>query len=217
MTYSAAATFGIAYFTAHAALHFRAGLRAGETVLVTGALGGVARAAAQLAKAAGATVLAASRDLAEARSELREHVDEVVDADPDSIAQVVKRRTDGRGADVVVDVVGGPLLGQLVRATAWEGRLVIVGFAAGTPSPIKPGHLLVKNISVSGLQSTDYWHRCPDRVQAALGHLLSLVDAGALSIPEPREFRLDEIGLAMRAVTESSSRRSVVILIDQGE
>ncbi|QZS52762.1 NADPH:quinone oxidoreductase family protein (plasmid) [Rhodococcus opacus] len=216
MTYSAAATFGIAYFTAYAALHFRAGLRAGETVLVTGALGGVARAVAQLAKAAGASVLAASRDLAEARSELREHVDEVVDADPDSIAEVVKHRTEGRGADVVVDVVGGPLLGQLVRATAWEGRLVIVGFAAGTPSPIKPGHLLVKNISVLGLQSTDYWPRRPYRVQAALGHLLSLVDAGALSIPEPREFRLDEIDLAIRAVTESS-RRGVVILIDQDE
>nr|WP_276613869.1 zinc-binding dehydrogenase [Rhodococcus sp. 14C212] len=217
MTYSAAAAFGIAYFTAYAALHFRAGLRAGETVLVTGALGGVARAVAQLAAAAGATVLAASRDPEEARSELREHVDEVVDADLDSIAEVVKRRTDGRGADVVVDVVGGPLLGQLVRATAWEGRVVIVGFAAGTPSPIKPGHLLVKNISVSGLQSTDYWRRCPDRVQAALGQLLSLVDAGALSVPEPDEFRLDEIDLAMYAVRASSSRRGVVILIDQDE
>ncbi|PBC47517.1 NADPH:quinone oxidoreductase family protein [Rhodococcus sp. ACPA1] len=217
MTYSAAATFGIAYFTAYAALHFRAGLRAGETVLVTGALGGVGRAAAQLAKAEGATVLVASRDLEGVRSELREHIDEVVDADPDRIAQAIKSRTDGRGADVVVDVVGGPLLGQLVRATAWEGRLVIVGFAAGTPSPIKPGHLLVKNISVSGLQSTDYWSRCPDRVQAALVRLLALVDAGALPVPEPHEFRLDEIDAAMRAVTESSSRRGVVLLIDQDE
>ncbi|OUS91496.1 NADPH:quinone oxidoreductase family protein [Rhodococcus sp. NCIMB 12038] len=217
MTYSAAATFGIAYFTAYAALHFRAGVRAGETVLVTGARGGVGRACAQLAKAMGATVVAVSRDAEKARPELRECVDNVVEADGETVVDAVKRVTGGRGVDVVIDVVGGRLLSQLVRATAWEGRIVIVGFAAGAPEPIKPGHLLVKNVSVAGLQSTDYWTRSPDRLRAALGELLALVDTGALSVPEPREFRVGEIDVAMRALAEGSSRRSVVILVGQDE
>lgn len=212
MTYSAAATFGIAYLTAYAALHFRAGLRAGETVLVTGARGGVGRAVVQLAKARGATVLAISRDLEQARSELRGHVDDVIEADPESLVDAVKSRTEGRGADVVVDVVGGPLLAQLVRATAWEGRLVIAGFAAGAPAPIRPGHLLVKNISVSGLQSTDYWSRCPEKIGAALEELVSLADSGTLSVREPREFGLGEIDVAMRAV---QGEEGVVIRVDQ--
>jgi NADPH2:quinone reductase len=187
---------------------------ADETILATGARSGVGRAVVQVAKVTGATVLAASRAAEKALSELLDHVDDVVEADPDCIAEAVKRRTGGRGADVVVDVVGGELLSQLVRATAWEGRLVIVGFAGGVPSPIKPGHLLVKNISVSGLQSTDYWSRYPDRLRTALGELVSLVDAGALSVPDPLEFRLDEIDAAMGAVEEEPSGRTVVMLID---
>lgn len=214
MAYSTAAAFGIEYVTAYAALYFRARMLPGETVLITGARGGVARAAAQLAKAAGARVLVASRDPAAAHSELGDHVDDVVAADPSSIAEAVKSRTGGRGADVVVDVVGGPLLGQAIRATAWEGRVVIVGFAGGTPMPIKPGHLLVKNISVSGLQSTDYWTRAPEEVQAALTEIVALEDAGALSFRPAREFALDEIDAARRAVEEEANR-AVVVRIDQ--
>ncbi|MDT2005102.1 zinc-binding dehydrogenase [Rhodococcus opacus] len=214
MTYSAAATFGIAHFTAYAALRFRGGLRPGQTVLVTGARGGVGHAAAQLAKAMGAKVVAVTRAAERARRELRECVDHVVEADPETVVDAVKRATGGHGADVVVDVVGGRLLGRLVRATAWEGRIVVVGFAAGAPEPIKPGHLLVKNLSVAGLQSTDYWARSPGRLRSALDELLALVDTGALLVPEPREFHLGEIDAAIRAVGDASGR-SVVILIDQ--
>ncbi|MFF0279667.1 NADPH:quinone oxidoreductase family protein [Rhodococcus aetherivorans] len=216
MAFSVAATFGIAYFTAYAALRFRAHLRAGEIVLVTGARGGVGRAAAQLAKAMGARVVAVSRDVESVRRELCECVDDVVEADSETVVEEVRRVTGGRGADVVVDVVGGRLLGRLVRATAWEGRLVIVGFAAGTPEALKPGHLLVKNISVAGLQSTDYWTRHPASLQAALVDLLALVDIGALSVPEPREFPLDEVDTAVHALEEASDR-NVVILIERGQ
>ncbi|MDV8070921.1 NADPH:quinone oxidoreductase family protein [Rhodococcus sp. IEGM 1366] len=205
MTYSTAATFGITYFTAYAALHFRARIRAGETVLVTGVRGNVGRAVVQLAKNAGATVLAVSRDPEQASAELGPCVDHVVDADPDALVDTIKHITSGGGADVVVDVVGGPLLAQLARAVAWEGRLVVAGFASGTPAPIKPGHLLVKNIAVMGLQSTDYWYRHPEKLQAAWRELLALADEGVLQVEEPRVFAFGDVRSAMSAVDEGTN------------
>jgi NADPH2:quinone reductase len=190
MSYANAAGFGIAYCTAHTALVRRAGLRAGETVVVTGATGAVGRAAAQLAKALGATVIAVARNVERARRELGSAADMVVEANPATVRHEVLRATSGRGADVAVDVVGGILQAQLIRALAWEGRLIVVGFASGQQEPIKPGHLLVNNVSVAGVQMTDYWLRTPGEIQTALRQMLALYEAGALPMREPVKFAL---------------------------
>src|SRR5699024_4355546 len=133
MPASTAAVLHVAYTTAHAALHHRAGLRTGETLLVTGAAGGVGSAVCQLGKAAGARVIAVATGADKAAACESFGADAVVDLErsPDPVAEV-RDRTGGRGADVVVDVVGGAMFDQVRRSVAFEGRLVVVGFTDGT-------------------------------------------------------------------------------------
>lgn len=175
MPFEDAAALGLAYQTAYFALVERAQCRPGETVLVTGASGGVGLAAVQLAKTLGATVLAGvtSRHKGEL---CRAHgADHVVDlAAPglrESLRQQVFAALGNRGVDVVVDCVGGDAFDGALRALAWRGRLVVVGFAAGRIPEVKANYLLVKNIAVLGLQWSDYRDRDPGavaRTQSAL-------------------------------------------------
>jgi NADPH2:quinone reductase len=200
MSFTDAAGFGIAHSTAHTALVSRGVLCTGGTAVITGATGAVGRAAVHLAKALGATVIAVARNAERARAELGAAADLVVDADPETLRDAVLQATAGRGADVAVDVVGGELQTQLIRALAWEGRLVVAGFASGRQEPIKPGLLLVKNISVSGVQVTDYWVRRPDEVRAAMRQMLALYETGALPLPEPVEFALADARVALESL-----------------
>jgi NADPH2:quinone reductase len=182
MTYAEGAAMGLAYLTAHLALVERAGLNSGETVLVTGAAGGVGLAAVQIAKALGATVLAAvsSEDKALlARAGGADHV--VHTAVPElrqRLREQVQQAIGGRGVDVVVDSVGGDVFDASLRTLAWCGRLVIVGFAAGRIPEVKAGYLLVKNIALIGLQASDYRDREPEKVQRVQERLFALYEQG---------------------------------------
>ncbi len=170
-----AAALGLAYQTAHFALLDRGQYRAGEIVLVTGATGGVGLAALQLAKALGATVLAAVSGPHRADPARANGADHVIDlSQPDlreSLRNQVYTVTGKRGADVVIELLGGDVFDAAMRALAWRGRMVVVGFASGRIPEVKANYLLVKNISVSGLQVSDYRDRDPAwmrRVQAEL-------------------------------------------------
>ena len=180
MSFAEAAAMGLVYLTAHLALVERAQLKRGETVLVTGAAGGVGLAAVQLAKAFGATVVASvsSEDKAGlARANGADHV--VFTNVPDlreSFREQVFAAVGKRGADVIVDSVGGDVFDACLRATAWCGRLVIVGFAAGRIAEVKAGYLLVKNISLIGLQSSDYRDRQPEKVRDIQAALFALYE-----------------------------------------
>lgn len=184
--------FGLVFLTAYLGLQRRAALAAGENVLITGVGGGVGAAAATIAKALGARVIGVTRDIPRARAVVQESVDVFVSADPRTLRDEVLSVTDGRGADVVLDVVGGEVLAHALRSTAWEGRVVIVGFASGGQPAIKPGHLLVKNISISGLQMTDYLDREPETIAIAVRHLGDLHATGRLPIPVTRVGTLAE-------------------------
>jgi NADPH:quinone reductase len=178
-----AAAFGLVHVTAHFALVRRARLQPGETVLVTGAGGGVGAAAVQLAKAFGAHVIAAVKDASRVGSARDLGADHVLPADPAALRDRVRDLTDGRGADVVLEAVGGDVFRAALRATAWEGRLVVIGFASGEIPEIKAGHVLVKNISVLGLQVSDYRDREPAVVHEVLAELLRLHADGLLRAP----------------------------------
>lgn len=205
-----AAAFGLGAITAHFALVRRAGLRPGETVLVTGAGGGVGSAGVQLAKALGATVIAVAQDEERAALARAQGADSVVTAGP-TLRDEVLALTEGRGADVVLELVGGEVFAQSLRCTAWEGRLVVIGFASGDLPTIKAGHVLVKNIAVLGLQVSDYRDREPESVRAAIEHLLQLYVDGRLTVPVARTYPLEQAGAALEAVRAGSVAGKVVL------
>ncbi|WP_219414222.1 NADPH:quinone oxidoreductase family protein [Pseudonocardia nigra] len=205
-----AAAFGLGAITAHFALVRRANLQPGEIVLVTGAGGGVGSAAVQIAKALGASVIAAAQDEQRATLAKEQGADQVVLAGP-SMRDDVMALTDGRGVNVVLELVGGDVFAQSLRSTAWEGRLVVIGFASGDLPSVKAGHILVKNLAVLGLQVSDYRDREPEAVRAAIEHMLQLYLEGRLTVPVARTFPLEEAGAALAAVQAGSVPGKVVL------
>jgi NADPH2:quinone reductase len=182
--FAEAAAMGLVYLTAHFALVERAQVKRGETVLVTGAAGGVGLAAVQIAKTLGATVVATVSSEDKAALVGANGADHVVYTNVpdlrDSLREQVFAAVGRRGADVIIDSVGGDLFDASVRAIAWCGRLVVVGFAAGRVRKIKAGYVLVKNISIIGLQSSDYRDREPGKVQRVQQELFELYVQGKL-------------------------------------
>lgn len=205
-----AATLGLAAITAHFALVRRANLQPGETVLVTGAGGGVGSAGVQIAKALGATVIAVARDEERAILARQQGADHVLVAGP-SLRDEVMALTHRGGANVVLESVGGDVFTQALRCTAWEGRLVVVGFASGDLPTVKVGHLLVKNLAVMGIQVSDYRDREPDTVRQIIEELLELYVQGRLTVPIDRTYPLDQAGTALAAVEAGGLRGRVVL------
>lgn len=210
MPFPEAAALGLAAITAHFALVRRANLRPGETVLVTGAGGGVGSAGVQIAKALGAIVIAVARDAERAALAEEQGADQVLVAGP-CLREQVMTLTDGQGANVVLESVGGEVFAQALRCTAWEGRLVVIGFASGDLPTIKAGHLLVKNFAVMGIQVSDYRDREPDAVRQVVDELLELHVQGRLTVPIDRTYPLEEAAAALAAVEAGGLRGRVVL------
>ena len=184
MSFVDAAAMGLAYQTAYFALVDRAGFCAGESVLVNGAAGGIGLAAVQVAKGLGAIVFAGVNRPEHATIARHSGADHIVDlAAPDlrnSLRDQIHTANGGNGVDVVLDPLGGDVFDASLRALAWCGRAVVIGFAAGRIPEIKSNYLLVKNISVSGLQWSDYRERTPQRVEQVQQDLFRLYCNGAL-------------------------------------
>jgi NADPH:quinone reductase len=153
---AAAATTHIGFTTAHAGLHRRAGLQAGETLLVLAAAGGTGNAAVQLGRVAGARVIATASGADRQNTCLELGADVALDSRGPDLAQEVLESTDGRGVDVVFDPVGGDAFTAATRCIASEGRIVIVGFAGGEEPAIRPGHMLRRNYTVMGIYMGAY-------------------------------------------------------------
>lgn len=184
MSYAEGAAMGLVYLTAHFALIERGDLKPGETVLVNGAAGGVGLAAVQLAKAYGATVLASVGSGEKAALAREAGADHVVRTDEPDLRESFRRQVfaaAGRnGADLIIDPVGGDVFDASLRAMAWCGRVVTVGYASGRVPEVKVGLLLVKNISVVGLQVSDYRDRAPELMRRAQEEMFGLYVAGKL-------------------------------------
>lgn len=178
----AAAAMFTAFQTGWFALHHRAALNAGETLLVHAGAGGVGSAAIQLGSAAGARVIATAGSPEKVALCRRLGADEVIDyvADPD-FAPIVNELTGGHGADVIFDPVGGEVFDRSRRCIAWEGRLLVIGFASGTIPTVKVNHLLIKNYAVLGLYWGPYRDRDPALVRRAHDEVVALIQAGRVS------------------------------------
>lgn len=171
----------VTYQTAWVALHRRGRLQPAETLLVHAAAGATGSAAVQIGRAAGATVLATVGDPSKASRAraVGAHEVLVVGSDSDLRAWVLER-TAGRGVDVVFDPVGGELFDTTRRCLAFEGRLLVVGFAGGAPPPLPANHLLVKNYDAIGVQWPAYRDHDRDAVRATHTELLALLAGGAI-------------------------------------
>jgi len=194
-----AASFLITYQTAYFALTRRARIQEGETLLIHGAAGGVGSAAIQLGKVLGARVIAtAGSAKLDACRELG--ADVVIDHSQEDFVARVLELTEGRGADVILDPVGGEVFERSSKCIAWEGRLLTVGFASGQIPKIAANRILLKNIAVVGLSWGNYQIHDPASVRQAHEHLLKLYHDGRICPRIYREYAFDQLPKALADV-----------------
>jgi NADPH2:quinone reductase len=207
----AAAATHIAFTTAHVALHRRAALRSGETLLVHAGAGGTGSAAIQLGVLAGARVIATAgspertaicRDLGAAVA---------IDYRQEDFATVVQDQTGGRGADVIFDPVGGSVFHQSRRCIASEGRLLLIGFAAGEPQTIKANSVLLRNYSVMGVYMGAYSRGDRAVLQEVHEEVMSLLSAGAVRALISREVGLRDVAAALGQLRDREVIGRVVV------
>jgi NADPH2:quinone reductase len=201
----------IAYQTGWFGLYRRAGLRVGETLLVTAAAGGVGSAAVQLGKAAGARVVGVVGSATKAHVVRSLGADLVVDRSSEDVVAAVKNFTGGRGADVVYDPVGGDSYATAAKVIAFEGRIVLVGFAGGKVTEVTLNHALIKNYSIVGLHWGLYRSKDPKLVRRAHDELVRLVDAGGVRplVSERLAFGEAAEGMTRLAKGETTGRVTV--------
>ena len=206
-----AAGFGMTYGTSMHALKQRAQLRAGETLVVLGAGGGVGLAAVEIGKIMGARVIAAA-STAEKLETARAHgADETINYAEESLKDRIKELTDGRGADVIYDPVGGDFTEQALRATNWNGRLLIIGFASG-PIPKLPANLpLLKGCSIVGVFWGSFRQREPELEAENFGELFQWYLDGRIKPHVSATYPLEEASQALHDLMERRAVGKIVL------
>jgi NADPH2:quinone reductase len=205
-----AAGFTLTYATSHHALFDRARLQAGEILLVLGAAGGVGLAAVELGKLAGARVLAAA-STDEKLATCREHgADGLINYSTQDLRESVKTLTGGKGADVIYDPVGGAYTEPALRAIAWRGRLLVIGFANGEIPRIAANVLLIKGAAAVGVFWGDFAKREPKANAAMISELFGWLAQGRLKPHISHRYALADTPHALEALLQ---RRAVGKLI----
>jgi NADPH2:quinone reductase len=164
----------------------------------------------------GARVLAGIPRPERAAAALSAGADAIIDlARPDlreTLREQVYAETDGRGADIIIDPLGGPIFEAAVRALAWCGRLVVIGFAAGAIPTLRTNYLLLKNIEIGGLQITDYRKRRPAELHTAYAEIFGYHALGLVRPAPVVPFALDAAGSALAAVRDRQVAGRAVLL-----
>jgi NADPH:quinone reductase len=206
-----AAALHIVYQTSYFGLVHRAGLKAGETLLVHGGAGGVGTSAIQLGKALGATVIATAG--AEDKLQVCRDcgADHVVNYRDEDFVDAVKQITGGRGADVIYDPVGGDVFDGSTRCIAFEGRLLVIGFTSGRIPSIKANRILLKNISIVGLHWGNYAFHAPELMQETHQALCELYAAGKIRPVIFRELPLAELPQALALLESRQSYGKLLV------
>ncbi len=219
LPFEEAAAMSLIYDTAYFALRDRARIKPGESVLVLGATGGVGLAAIQLVKAMGGVALAgvASKDKADiVRDAGADHVIDLAAPDlKESLRAQVFDKVGKQGVDIVIDMLGGDYFDAAVRALAWCGRLVVIGFASGRIPSIKANYFLVKNIEISGMQISDYRKRRPAEMQACFKEIFGWHAAGKLKALPTKAYPFEQFADAMKDIRDRKQRGRVVLSQEQ--
>jgi NADPH2:quinone reductase len=206
---AALTTYGTTYY----ALADRAALKAGETLLVLGAAGGVGLAAVQLGKLMGARVIAAASSAEKLALCARERADAGIDYTREDLKERVKALTNGAGADVVYDPVGGKFSEAALRATAWNGRLLVIGFAAGEIPKIALNLTLLKGASIVGVFWGQFTVKQPGHAMAQFAQLLDWIAAQKLRPHVHATPRLAEAPEALRALLDRKVQGKIVLVV----
>ena len=202
----AAMAMHVTYGTAWLALHHRARLQPGETVLVLAAAGGVGSAAVQMAHVHGCWVAAAAGGGDKTGIAMDMGADLAIDYEAEDLYERVMDATDGRGVDVIFDPVGGDTFATARRLLAWEGRLLVVGFASGDIPAAPANHVLVKNYAVVGVHMGGYRQRHPDLLSRCYEDLHQRLLAGEISPLVSEQITFEKIPDALRRL---AARRTV--------
>ena len=216
MDYAVAAAFPVAYGTSHGALDWRARLRPGETLLVHGAAGGVGITAVEIGKAMGATIIATAGGPEKLAIAKRHGADHLIDYAREDIRERVRALTEGRGVDVVYDPVGGDAFDASLRTIAWEGRIVVIGFAGGRVPQIPANLVLVKNCDIIGFYWGSYRKHKPAEVRASYQQLFHWFGEGKLRPHISERFDLADVAAAFRALRGRRSTGKIVLTTGRG-
>ncbi|QKJ21239.1 NADPH:quinone oxidoreductase family protein [Microbacterium hominis] len=208
---AAASGLTVAYQTAWFGLHRRAALEAGEWMLVHAAAGGVGLAAVQLGAAAGARVIGVVGSASKAQVVRDAGAEVVIVRGETDIASAVKEATGGHGADVVFDPVGGAAFEASTKCIAFEGRIIVVGFAGGDIQTLPAGHVLVKNYSVLGLHWGLYPRVRPDLIERARAELARLAETGTIAPVVDHAVTFEEAPAALTALADGGTVGRVVV------
>ncbi|HET6334935.1 MAG TPA: NADPH:quinone oxidoreductase family protein [Polyangiales bacterium] len=205
-----ACALGIAYQTSYLALVDRAHLGPGETLLVHAAAGGVGLAALQIGKALGARVIAGASGAEKLELCKANGADEVVDTREEGWVDTVRKLTGNRGADVIYESVGGTVFEGSLKCIAWAGRLLVIGFSSGDIPALKMNRVLLKHISVIGLNVGAYHENDPQGLRDATVRLFELYAAGKIKPVIHARYPLRD---AAKALRELGDRKTVGKLI----
>jgi NADPH2:quinone reductase len=212
MSFESGAAFILTYGTSDHALRDRAALRAGETLLVLGAAGGVGIAAIEIGKALGARVIACASS-ADKLEVCRQHgADEGINYDTEDLRERIKALTGGNGVDVVYDAVGGKYSEPAFRSIAWRGRLLVVGFAAGEIPKLPLNLALLKGASIVGVFWGDFARREPQRFVESARQLGRWYSEGKLKPHVSQTFPLQKAAEALMLMAERKVKGKVVLL-----
>ncbi len=213
MGFQEASGISTTYGTSYYALKQRANLQPGETLLVTGAAGGVGLAAVELGKAMGARVIAAASSAEKLAAARKSGADELIDYSDGKLKDKVKALTEGKGADVIYDPVGGDLFDQCMRCIAWYGRVLVIGFAAGDIPRVPINLILLKSCQLVGVFYGAWSGRRPDEAEANFREILTLYEQGKIKPLIGREYPMAEYAAAMRCLMERRAIGKVVVNI----
>ena len=211
MTFAEAAGFPIVYPTSYAGLVFRAQLAAGETLLVHAAAGGVGIAAVQIGEALGARVIGTAGGPEKCAVVRRIGADLALDYRDPGWVERVREATGGRGADVIYDSVGGDVTDASLKCIAWNGRLLVIGFASGKIPEVKLNRVLLKNIAITGLHWGAHAMHDPARIAQTFAALFDLYAAGKIAPVVYRAYPLAEVPAALAALGGRATYGKVVV------
>ena len=213
MSFTLAAAFVLTYGTTDHALRDRAALAAGETLLVLGASGGVGLAAVEIGKALGARVIACASS-EDKLAVCREHgADATINYAAEDLRERLKALTDGRGADVIYDPVGGPYSEPAFRSIAWRGRHLVIGFAAGDIPKLPLNLALLKGAAVVGVFWGDFTRREPQAFAESARQLARWYQEGRLKPHVSARFPLEKAAAAMNLLASRKAKGKVVVTI----
>ena len=211
MSFEEGAAIPIIYPTSYAALIFRANLQAGETLLVHAAAGGVGSAALQIGKALGARVIATVGGAEKAEIARELGADEVIDYRVGDFVARVNEITGGSGADVIYDSVGGDVFDRSLKCIAWNGRLLVVGFASGRIPELKANRILLKNIAVTGIHWGAYLDNEPERVPETFEGLFALYREGMIKPLIFKSYALEDLPSALGDLASRKTHGKLII------